>query len=444
MFFKIIVSIFLLLGITNPINGNLFDIIISGFVFGLTTYYVLSFIDKLSRDHKNSLIISGVLLITSWVLISKLKGFESVYIYSTLLGYLIATLAQKFKTLEKSAIWILMIVFLLNSFVISYDLRTWLGLDIPYNNDPGVFLATYKSIESGYDYYESFKSAMLGRFAEQIILKDIWGWRLPTIFYIWKILPGGAISIYFLYLLLAAITLYIAFRINRVFLPENFAILSPYLIFAYLHFGARDQMFLVTEWWSMAIFIFSLYFLITKRLFLTTIFFSLTLLIREVYLLPIFLMLIYAFCKQKKLIPVFLIPILAFILFFLYHTYRVNYYIDAWQTLFAARTVNNGVFFLQQTLAFASWEYKLNFYRPFALLSLAATVGCLYIFKFQKKQEAIFLLLAFLPFPIAFLKFGTIPFNDYWGIIYSPIAILLSPLVLTFFSQSSGEVTHIL
>lgn len=435
MLLRIFVSIFLLLGITNPVMGNLIDIAISGFVFGLTTYYVLGFFNKTQSDHKKFLITSGVLLVTSWILMSRLKGFEPVYIYSSLLGYLIAALAQKFKILEKSAIWILIIVFLLNSFVISYDLRIWLGLDIPYNNDPGVFLATYKSIEGGQDYYESFKSAMLVRFSEQIVPKDIWGWRLPTIFYVWKVLPGGALSIYLLYLLFSIILLCVVYQMARIFLPERLALLSPYLLFPYLHFGARDQMFLITEWWAAIVFIFAIYFVLKKHLFISTVLFSFTLLIRELYILPIGLMLICVFILQRRLIPVFLIPIISFFIFFIYHVYRVDEYIDAWGTLLSARIVDNGFLFLQQTFAFASWEYLVNQIRPFYFLVLAAIIGCVYIFKFQNRQEAVFLLLAFLPFPISFLKFGTLPFNDYWGVFYMPTAIILAPLALSIFKS---------
>jgi NADH:ubiquinone oxidoreductase subunit H len=47
-----------------------------------------------------------------------------------------------------------------------------------------------------------------------------------------------------------------------------------------------------------------------------------------------------------------------------------------------------------------------------------------------QKKEGLFWLLSFLPFPIAFLRFGTVPYNDYWGVIYVPIAIILAPLSL--------------
>lgn len=437
MLLRIFVSIFLLLGITNPVMGNLIDIAISGFVFGLTTYYVLGFFNKLPKGHKNFLITSVVLLVTSWTLMSKLKGFEPVYIYSSLLGYLIAALAQKLKILEKSAIWTLVMVFLLNSLAISSDLRTWLSLDIPYNNDPGLFLETYRQVENGTDYYEAFKNALLGRFDQSLIPQDVWSWRLPTIFYFWKFLPGNSLSIYFLYLFTSAAVLFTATSLAKKFLDPHLAFLSAYLIFPYLHFGSRDQMFLVTEWWAAFLFIFAIFSLIknkqsfsANKIFPAAVFLSLTLMIREMFILPVSLLLIYSIVKDKKLIPVFLIPIFLFLSLLAYHVFRASDYIDAASTLFSARTVPNGFFFLQQTLAFASWEYALYFIRPFVIMTIAASVGGFYLLKDKKAREAIILLVGFLPFPIAFLRFGTVPYNDYWGIVYVPTAIILSPLFL--------------
>lgn len=434
MFFKIAVSIFLVLGILNPIGESELDVATAGFILGFSILFVTS-------AFKRNIILIIILLLISWLLFGKFKNLESIFVHSSLIGTFLAMLLSRIK-LTKLGIWILILVFVANSWAISGQLRNYLTSDIPYNNDPGVLLKTYKLIENGQDYYKSFKEAQLGRFALSIMPKDIWGWRLPTIFYIWKLLPGNALSIYFLYLLMACCLLYVSYQIGKRYLGEKLGFISPYLLLPYLHFGARDQMFLETEWWSVSIFIFAIYFLIKTKLLISTVLLSLTLLIREVYLLPIGLMLIYSIFKQRRLISVFLIPIISFAIFFLYHIYRVNYFIDAWGTLFTARTVNNGIYFLQQTLAFASWEYLLNQFRPFLLLTLAAAIGCLYILKVQKKQEVIFLLLAFLPFPIAFLRFGTTPFNDYWGLIYIPTAIILAPTVLIVFKKNQKYLVH--
>lgn len=357
---------------------------------------------------------------------------EAVGILVFVIGALVTFLLKSF---AKIALIFLILVYLANSWFISGDLRFFLTHDIPYNNDPGVLLATYKSVENGRDYYESYKQAQLGRFSQSIIPGDIWGWRLPTIFYIWKIMPGGTLSIYVLYLILAATVLYVAFLINRMFLPENLALLSPYLIFPYLHFAARDQMLLETEWWATFLFVISIYLLIKKKLFVATVFLSLTLMVRELFILPVGLMLVFSIFKNKRLAPVFLIPLCGFLILFVYHIWRVSRYIDATGTLFTARLISNGVFFVQQTFAFASWEYLLYQIRPLALLAILAIVGTLNLIRTKKYFEGIILSLALLPFPISFLRFGTVPYNDYWGIVYVPLAIILSPLFLRALSK---------
>lgn len=360
---------------------------------------------------------------------------EAVGILVFVIGALVTFFLKSF---AKIALIFLILVYLANSWFISGDLRFFLTHDLPYNNDPGVILATYKSVENGRDYYESYKQAQLGRFSQSIIPGDIWGWRLPTIFYIWKILPGQALSIYFLYLILAAIVLYLAFQITRQFLPGRLALLSSYLLFPYLHFAAHDQMVLETEWWGTLFFAVAIYLLIKKKLFLATLFLSLTLLTRELFILPVGLMLAYSLLKDRKLAIVFLIPLAAFLILFVYHVFRVNDYIDATGTLLTARTVPSGLYFLQQTLAFASWEYLAYTFRPFLIFTIAATAGCFYLYLKKKAKQSIILLLSFLPFPLAFLKFGTVPYNDYWGIVYVPMALILSPLLLLIVNRDNS------
>lgn len=93
--------------------------------------------------------------------------------------------------------------------------------------------------------------------------------------------------------------------------------------------------------------------------------------------------------------PVFLIPLTAFVALFLFHISAASFYIDAWGTLFRPRVVPFGLFFVNQTLAFASWEYLLFNLRPFLVFLIAALLGGLYVFKKFKKDEAVVLLLSF-------------------------------------------------
>lgn len=329
----------------------------------------------------------------------------------------------------------IIVIFILDSLVISGELRRMLSSRIDlftYNNDPGVLYKTYSLTKEGMDYYDAYRTAQLGRFNQPILPGDIWGWRLPTLFYIWQILPGAnGIQIYILWLIIASSLLWVAYDLARRFLPVNLSLLSPYLLFPYLHFASRDQMLLETEWWSVGLFIIGIYFVLYRKKFLATIFLSLTLLIREVYVLPIGLMFLFALIKAKHLALVFLIPLISFTMLFTYHIFRVSQYIDVVQTLLRPRSLSlpNGIFFLQQTLSFGSWEYLLFKFRPFVFLLTSAVLGCISLAR-NRMIDGTILLLAFLPFPLAFLRFGTVPYNDYWGIIYVPIVLILAPLIL--------------
>lgn len=421
---------FLLFGLLNPASGNKLDTFLGFFLFVFCAYTVLN------QNRRSWL---AATLAFSWFIFYQTRGFSLAPVWGLVDGLALGLLLDKFKILAKLAIWVLIGTFLLAALATGGELRKFLGSDLvigTYNNDPGILFKTYLLMEQDTDYYDAFKTAQLGRFGLQIVSGDVWGWRMPTIFYIWKLVPGsGGLSIHFLYLVLASILLFAAFKIGQRYLDFPISILPSYLIFPYLHFGARDQMFLETEWWSMFLFILGIYFLITSRLFWATCLLSLTVLVREVYILPIGLLFIFTIVKNRRLAPVFLIALGAFLIFFLYHIYRVNFYIDAWDTLFSPRTIENGLFFVQQTLAFASWEYFFFWLRPFTIFLAASIVGCWFLIKKGRKEEGIIWLLAVLPFPISFLRFGSMPYNDYWGIIYVPLIIILAPVVLGFFKN---------
>src|SRR3989344_373272 len=422
-------AILLILGLLNPASGSLIDLFIGFFIFSFVSYVVL--------QHER-LVISLAFTI-AWIIFSVTKGFELIIIYGSLAGLATAILFEKYKFLKISAIFLLIFLYLISSWLNSENLRAILTQDLSkfaYNNDPGLYLKTYYFMGQNLDYYDSYKMAFLNRFEMQVIPKDVCSWRLPTLFVIWQLMPGkNGLYIYYLFLLLASLVLYTAYNIGKKYLGVSLAILPAYLIFPYLHFAARDQMFLITEWWSMPLFVFGVYLLTTRKFFWATLMFSLTLMIRELYILPIVLMLIYSFFTRRKIASVFIIPIFAFLVLFFSHVYRLSFYIDSWGTIFSPRIVSDGLFFIQQTLAFGSWEYLLFQLRPFLFFFFASILGCLYILRSTNWEESILWILAYLPFTLAFLRFGQTPFNDYWGIVYVPIAIILAPLLLGLFKQ---------
>ena len=427
--YHLFLVILLLLGLLKPASDSLIDLFIGFFIFSLVSYVVLQ---------QKRLIISLVFII-AWIIFSVIQGFELIIIYGSLAGLATAILFEKYKFLKISAIFLLIFLYLISSWLNSENLRAILTQDLSkfaYNNDPGLYLKTYYFMGQKLDYYESYKMAFLNRFETQIIPKDVWSWRMPTLFVIWQLMPGKyGLSIYYLFLLFASLVLYTAYKIGKKYLGVSLAILPAYLIFPYLHFAARDQMFLITEWWSMSLFVFGVYLLTTHKFFWATLVFSLTLMIRELYTLPIALMLIYSFFARRKIVSVYIIPLFAFLVLFFSHVYRLSFYIDSWGTIFSPRIVSDGLFFIQQTLAFGSWEYLLFQLRPFLFFFFASIVGCLYILRKTNREESILWILGYLPFILAFLRFGQTPFNDYWGIVYVRITLILAPLSLGLFKQ---------
>lgn len=417
-------ALLLFAGILNP-TSRIGDIAISFFIFGLVSKIVLK--------NKN-LLVTFLFLFIAWTAFAITKTFYPIIVVSSLSGFLVSFYILRFKLQEKIPIFILVFLLLLSALFNGKDLRVFLTRNLPlytYNNDPSVFLKTFFLMKEGTNYYDAFKISISSRFSIQTYPGDVWGWRTPTLFSIWSLLPGKTgLSLYVLFLALSSSVVFVSYRLLRKYLPSHFAILSPYLIFPYIHYAVRDQMFLETEWWGLYMFIFGLFFLIKRKFFFAAAFFSMSVLFRELYMLPITFMVIYSIFKQRKLTFTFLIPIISFILIYVYHLFRLREYINIWETLLVPKTVSDPSSLIHQTLAFASWEYLFAKLRPFLFLLPVAFFGCVILLK--KVKEAVYLILSFALFPIFFLKFGITLYHDYWGILYIPIAIILSPLILLY------------
>ena len=418
----LLASILLLLGILNPVGGNVTDGFVAFFVFGLVGQAVIG---------KNKLFL--ILIIAAAIgLFWQVKGFDLAVVCGMSAGVLLSSVLEKFK-LGKLRILFLIPAFLVASFATSGDLREMLSRDLPYftyNNDPSVFLKTYQLVDSGQPYYLSLLRAHDGRFSRVGMPTDIWGLRMPTLFYIWSFLPGGGMGIYFLFLVISASVLFGAYKVTEKYLGRNIGLLSSYLLFPYLHYAARDQMMLETEWWGVTIFIIGIHFLLFRKYFLSTILLSLSTLTRELFIMPVFLLLIYYFFTNRKIVYIATVPITAFCLFFLFHLTAANFYIDAYGSLLKPRVIPLGYMFLQQTFAFGSWEYFFYNFKPFFLFFILAVMGSLYVYLRKSKTDGLIILFSFLIFPIAFLKIGTLPYNDYWGIMFMPQVLIFAPVVL--------------
>lgn len=382
MIYYIFLLLFLLLGLLNPVAGNKVDVFVGFFLFCFVAT--------------------------------------------------VAVFPEKAKRFREYSIFVLILCFLLSSFATSHNLRAKLRSDVAlytYNNDESAFLKTYKLMKSDIGYYDAYKVAFMGKFTGPVTPNDVWGWRLPTIFEIWRITPGNGIGIYIFYLLLASLALYGAYSVGNHYLGSRYALLPAYLLFPYLHFAARDEILLLTEWWGALFFMIGLSLFILRHYFFSIISLALAVLVRELYFLPLFFIFLYFTLRFNRKAWVFLIPIVAFFAFFLYHIISLTHYIDAWNLIFSTRSLGGGTLFIQQTLAFGSWEYKFFILRPFIIFLISVLGSCFYIYKINAEEGWVWLVSA-LVFPIIFLKFSVGPYHDYWGILYMPIVLILAPICL--------------
>ncbi|GEM_PF-6592350 len=426
--------VFLIIGIVNPVGQHALD-------FGFSTFFV-SFIAFIVAK-KNKMVFSLLVVIVSLLLFFVSKHLNIYSFIGSVLGILVAFLLEKRKLVKNYALFILIFVFAMNSFIIGANIRNFLRTDLytfAYNNDQGMFLKTFFGMTQGKGYYESYKTAVSGKFKSSTVPKDIWSWRFPGIFLIWQVLPGKeAVFIYWLFLVLVISFLYFASKLTGIFLGERLGLLSAYISIPYFHFALRDETLLLTEWWSTLLFIVALYLLILKKNILSAFFLSLVVLIRELYILQITFYWLYFFMKKRSLLPLFSIPVIAFLIMFVLHAHFLNSFIDSWQSVFVVRNSSQGILRLQEMFAFASWDYLLFFVKPFYLLFLFALMGSFsLIIKKITREKGTLLILSFSIFPIFSLKFGAGPYHDYWGIFFVPIAIALSPLYILFLKMFSS------
>jgi|SRR3989344_1932102 len=342
---------------------------------------------------------------------------------------------QKFATHFKKN-WIivlpLLIAFVISAFVNSTSLRNYLSrepVDETYRTDMDDFLKTYYLMKKGNSYYLSFKQAVEANAFKSTVSANAWSWRTPTIFYIWKIIPGtNGVYIYYFFLGFVCITLLCAYKLIHSLLPQNrghYAILAPYLLYPYFHFATRDNTFLQTEWWGIQIAVWALYFLIKDRMGWAALLWTLTLTIRELFIIPFLLQITVLFIKRQPHRRILLIPLIIFGIFLLWHFQMVIQIVSATSGFFTPRLHTLGKMIILPTLAFGSWEYLFSQWRVFIIFYIISAVGL-----FQVRSYSSWLIGCFLLFPVSFLFIGSSVYNDYWGIFYIPVVLISVPLVL--------------
>lgn len=412
----------ILLGLINP--ASLIDAILHFVIF----CYVLVYI---SSKHRIAKFYQLILFISVIIIYSSKNSSLLLFLFVGLINWFIGNRIIRLKKEMLIPIPII-IIFLLTSFFNSTDVRQYLVIEPireTYRSDLDDFLRTFYLMKQGKEYYSSFSQSVSDNAFKGYVAPNVWSWRFPTLFYFWKILPGGnGLTIYYSFIVLGTLLLYISYSLISLLLKPSqkyLAILSPYFLYPYLHFAARDKTVLNTEWWAVGVYLIGLYFFIKNRNLSAIFFFILTVVTRELLAIPLLLTGLLAVWTNKKNWYVFFIPLIFLLLMVFFHiqstklqfVYQSNSYLSL-------RTHTFDKQIILTTFAYGAWEYFFYFWRIFIVFYMLGVFGVI------RFTSSFILFLPFFLFPLTFFIIGSSAYNDYWGIMFIPFVLISLPLVL--------------
>lgn len=299
-----------------------------------------------------------------------------------------------------------------------------------YISDELDHLKTFYLMKTGLGYYQArylSQKNTAGDEAERIWKKDLWGWRLPLVFYFWKIIANNGAGIFLGFIILSITSLICSYFIALKFVNRRLAILVPVILFPYFINAIRTTSFLFIEWWALFFFIFGLSFFYYQRFNIATVFFSMAVLSREHYIIPFILMLLLSI-YYKKTKKQFIIPIILFVLMLVIHFHQVSSLVTLGKSSTDFRRLSiGGKNLILATLAFSTNSYILVDYRPVLIWLILALIGIGLLHIQSKKNYYLHIALAsFFPLFLCFNFMGNSIWEAYWGILYAPITGIFS------------------
>lgn len=325
----------------------------------------------------------------------------------------------------------------------------------PFMTDMFVYLNTVRDYKQTGNYYQAFAHSLQGlspNYGTGQLAGEIWGWKQPLIFTVWRLLPGNTTAIQWLGVIVFSLVLLASYKLARVFVPPHQALIAPFLVWPYFRYPLTEMTLLQVEWWALVVFILGFMAYLHRRFWLAGIAFAFSLAIRELFALPI-LGLVALQLLQRRLRAAFVISLPTILIFlpyyYFYHLGHVLNY-EAFDLLSPAtlrQGAQNGWQFVQTTLAYGSWSYGLWMARPFLLLLAANTIGIalLLIVKQKQRGELLSLSVSFLLFFLLSFKLGIMDvWHDYWGIYYVPLLLTSTPIVFYFLDKEVPEILRAL
>jgi len=327
------------------------------------------------------------------------------------------------------------------------QLRAQLTQDIspPFMTDMDAYQHSLNLYKETGDYYRSFATSLQGldlNYHTGQYAGEIWGWKQPLIFTLWKMVPGKAAGVQWLAVMAFSLILLAAFKIARIFLPPQQALITPFIVWPYFHYPLVEITLLQVEWWALVFFFLGFMAYQLKRYWLTGIFFALCLAVRELFAIPILgLVIIQILRKRFKTVLSLSLPTILFFLpyYYFYHLKNVFQY-EAFDLL-SGETLRSGTLskweLVRTTLAYNSWSYGSWMIRPFLVLLIINSLGLLFLIIIKKKRWQFLSLLTvyLLFFLFSFLVNMMDTWHDYWGIYYIPMLLLTTPIVFHYFDR---------
>lgn len=304
-----------------------------------------------------------------------------------------------------------------------------------YAHDTKVYVRAYYLMNQGIPYHQAIANSYDQDTRTKGNPPDVWGFRLPTVFYFWHFFSfGQPIGIYLLFIITALTIMFISYKTAAVLVPPQYALLAPTLIIPYLIMGSTTPEFVQMEWWGIIPLILCLWGILTKKSPYIILGAAGAVLCRETYVLPIVgFFLSSLISKDIKTIKGICIAGLIVFLLYILHFQAVSQIMPLTPAqIFTGRQHAVTFEFVRQVLAYATQRYLAAPYKIFSLFVLLSSAFALKAFIRRTNQWPIYLVLL-LPVCIsllAFIKIGLCCWSDYWGVMIGPLLCLITAITV--------------
>ncbi len=304
------------------------------------------------------------------------------------------------------------------------------------NNDTSLYRQVYRAVCQGQPAYSA--SAQIHTFYYiGSFVRYVFGYRLPTVFMLWKYCTWGyGMGVTYLFILLTLLAMWSVFRTLEYQLKPAPSLVAPILLGPLFFMGPADWSLLMTEYWGMFPFIFSLPFLVRRQIAPASFFLVLAAITREFLLLPALLFLIVGLL-DRELRPRYFIylPLAVGGAFLACHVFILTW---AYQEMVGLRFLEpavgeaGGLAFIMHMLRYPTIYYAGWLWTMF-LVILGAIAG----WRIMPRSLAIVLAGTTVGFCV-FAAWAGKGLNFYWGII--PLtALLISCGYATALLKTGGD-----